>query len=78
MNIIVCSNTAAMPEVAGDAAEFFDPSNVESIAQAIECLLENEELRQDLIRKALERAKGFSWQRTAEKTSAVIKEAVVS
>ena len=74
---IACSNTASMPEVAGDAAEFFDPSNVESIVVAIECLLENQELRQDLSRKALERAKAFSWPRTAEKTSAVIKEAVV-
>lgn len=75
---IACSNTAAMPEVAGGAAEFFDPGNVESMAQAIRRLLEDEKLRQDLSRKALERAKAFSWQRTAEKTLAVIKDAAVS
>lgn len=75
---IACSNTAAMPEVAAGAAEFFDPGNVESMAQAIRRLLEDEKLRQDLSRKALERAKAFSWQRTAEKTLAVIKDAAVS
>ena len=75
---VACSDTAAMPEVAGDAAEFFDPSSVESMAQTIKRLLENQELRQNLSRKALERAKAFSWQRTADETSAVIKDAAVS
>ena len=75
---IACSNTAAMPEVVGDAAEFFDPNNVESIAQVINKLLKNEGLRQSLSKKALKRAKAFSWQNTADKTLAVIKKAVVS
>lgn len=72
---VACSNTAAMPEVAGNAAEFFDPANVESMVQTIERLLENDGLRKTYGRKALERAKDFSWQRTAEKTLAVIKNA---
>ena len=75
---IACSNTAAMPEVVGNAAEFFDPGSVESMAVAIKRLLDDEERRQDLSQKALKRAKAFSWQLTAEKTLAVIKEAVVS
>ena len=66
-----------MPEVVGDAAEFFDPGRVESMVLAISRLLEDEGLRQDLSQKALNRAKAFSWQQTAEKTLAVIKEAVV-
>lgn len=75
---IACSNTAAMPEVAGDAAEFFDPGSVENMAQVIKRLLDDENLRLDLSRKALDRAKAFSWPRTAEKTLAVIKKAAVS
>jgi glycosyltransferase involved in cell wall biosynthesis len=74
---IACSNTAAMPEVVGDAAEFFDPGNVENMAVVISRLLEDEDLRQDLSQKALKRAKAFSWQKTADKTLAVIKEAAV-
>jgi len=74
---IACSNTAAMPEVVGDAAEYFDPGNVDSMALAISRLLDDEDLRRDLSEKALKRAKAFSWKQTAEKTLAVIKEAVV-
>ena len=55
---IACSNTAAMPEAVGDAAEFFDPGNVENMAVVISRLLEDEDLRQDLSQKALKRATG--------------------
>ena len=74
---IACSNTAAMPEVAGDAAEYFDPGNVESSTKTIDRLLKDAELRANLSRKAKDRAKGFSWQKTAEKTLAIIKDIVV-
>lgn len=72
------SNTAAMPEVVGDAAEFFSPEDVGGMAGAIDHLLKDAELRRELSLKAVERAKAFSWQRTAEKTLAVIKDAAVS
>ena len=75
---IACSNTAAMPEVAGDAAEYFDPGSVESMAQAIDRLLKDFKLRETLSGKALKRAKLFSWKQTAKKTLDVIKEAAVS
>jgi glycosyltransferase involved in cell wall biosynthesis len=74
---IACSNTAGMPEVAGDAAEFFDPGSVESMVEVIKRLLDDEMLRLDRSCKALDRAKAFSWPQTAEKTLAVIKDAVV-
>ena len=74
---IACSNTAAMPEVVGKAAEFFDPTSVENIVQVINNLLKDEVLRQRLTNRALKRAKVFSWKNTAEKTLAVIKTAVI-
>ena len=75
---IACSNTAAMPEVVGTAAEFFDPGDVVSMASAIDRLLKDAELRQSLGHKAVQRAKAFSWQQTADKTLAVIKDAAFS
>ena len=75
---MACSNTAAMPEVVGDAAEYFSPEDVGSMAGAIDHLLKDAKLRRELSLKAVERAKAFSWQRTAEKTLAVIKDAAVS
>ena len=75
---MACSNTAAMPEVVGDAAEFFDPADVGGMTVAIDRLLKDSKLRRSLSRKAIERVKAFSWESTAEKTLAVIKEAAVS
>jgi len=74
---IASSNTAAMPEVIGDAALFFDPADVENMTAVIDRLLKDPKLRRDLCRKAAERAKKFSWKQTVRKTLAVIKDAAV-
>jgi glycosyltransferase involved in cell wall biosynthesis len=75
---IASSHTAAMPEVVGDAAVFFDPGNVADMASAIDRLIKDGDLRRDLSRKAIERAKRFSWATTAARTLAIIKEAAAS
>lgn len=66
---IACSNTAAMPEVAGDAAVYFDPNNVNMIADVIIGLLNNPQRRQRLGEKAIEQAKRYSWEKTAAATA---------
>jgi glycosyltransferase involved in cell wall biosynthesis len=75
---IASSNSAAMPEVVGDAAVFFDPDDVDDMASAIDRLMNDESLRRELGRKAVDRAKGFSWAKTAESTLAIIKEAATT
>ncbi len=65
---VACSSTAALPEIAGDAALFFDPTSVEAIAAAIERLAADEALRSELRRRGLVQAKRFSWEATAEAT----------
>jgi glycosyltransferase involved in cell wall biosynthesis len=70
---IACSNTTAMPEIAGNAAIFFDPTSVNSITEEISSLLKDEEQRQNLSKLALTRAKSFSWDNTGKNTLAVIK-----
>ncbi len=69
---IASSNTAAMPEVLGDAARFFNPHNVDDIADTIEGLLDNDEMRRDLSLRARRRAQNFSWRMTASRTIDVI------
>ncbi|NQU56340.1 MAG: glycosyltransferase [Rhodospirillales bacterium] len=73
---IACSNTAAMPEVAGEAALYFDPYNVDDMAVVIGRLLADRELCQGFSAKALARAKNYSWERTAECTLDVLYQAV--
>ena len=62
---VVTSNVTAMPEVAGGAALLIDPHSVDEMVEAMRRLLEDDALRRDLIRKGRERARLFSWERTA-------------
>ena len=61
---VVTSGMAALHEVVDDAAVLVDPYSVDDIAGAISRVLESEELRADLIRKGLARARMFSWERS--------------
>jgi glycosyltransferase involved in cell wall biosynthesis len=65
---VACGRVSAIPEVAGDAALYFDPREPEQIADAIFSLLGNSQLAGELSAKGLERQKLFSWQRAAELT----------
>ena len=67
-----CSDIPPLREVAGDAALFFDPLNEESIASAIERLMSDGSLREQLVQKGRERARGFTWQKSAERTLAAL------
>jgi glycosyltransferase involved in cell wall biosynthesis len=62
---VLTANVAAMPETAGGAALFVDPTSVEQIADAIERIVSNTNLRERLRRDGLERARGFVWKNTA-------------
>jgi glycosyltransferase involved in cell wall biosynthesis len=67
---VVTSNLSSMPEVLGDCGLYADPHSPESIAGAISKLLSDEKLRNLLGKKAVERAAGFSWKKTAKETLA--------
>ena len=69
----VLSNTSSLPEVAGDAAVYFDPSDKDSIIYAIECVLVNQSLQQELIEKGTQRLKSFSWSKMKNNTFEVYK-----
>lgn len=72
---VACADASALPEAAGDAAEYFDPRNVCSIADALGRVLASEE-RRDALRAAGKRhVAGFTWQTTARLTAAVYREA---
>lgn len=68
-------NLTALPEVVGDAGLMVDPYDIEAIAWGLKRLIEDNVLREELRRKGLERAKRFSWDKTAELTWKVLREA---
>ncbi|MBR1734168.1 MAG: glycosyltransferase family 4 protein [Alphaproteobacteria bacterium] len=57
---VTCSNVTSLPEIAGNAALFFDPHNVDDIIGAIKKITTDESLRKKLIQLGYERAKYFS------------------
>lgn len=56
---VACSNTTALPEVAGGAALLFDPRMPEQIAEAIVTLLQDGALRHRLVERGAQRAREF-------------------
>ncbi len=68
---VVTSDRSAMAEIAGGGALLVDPERSESIADAVERIFTNPELRQQLVEAGLERAAEFSWIRAAHETMAV-------
>jgi glycosyltransferase involved in cell wall biosynthesis len=65
---VACSDASSLPEVAGDAALLFDPHEPRAIAQALERLLGDADLRAQLRTRGEARAREFTWQRTARLT----------
>ena len=69
---VITSNVTSMPEVAGDAAVLVDPFSVKSIAEGLEKVAFDPELRADMIRKGRDRKKIFTWQNSADQLWKVI------
>ncbi|MCI5149533.1 MAG: glycosyltransferase family 1 protein [Candidatus Electrothrix sp. MAN1_4] len=63
---VVCSNTSSLPEVVGRAAVTIDPHDIEGLSNALYEVLTNDDLKLRLRQKGLQRAKKFSWHRSAE------------
>jgi glycosyltransferase involved in cell wall biosynthesis len=73
---VITSNNSSLPEVTGDAAIMIDYDDEEQCIKAFEDLYFNEDLRRYYISKGIERAKLFSWEKTADKMKEVIVKAV--
>lgn len=65
---VACSNTSSLPEVAGNAAELFDPRDPAAVGHALATLLRDPERREELVRRGRERVERFTWERTAHAT----------
>jgi glycosyltransferase involved in cell wall biosynthesis len=68
---VITSNTSSMPEVAGDAALFVNPTEYLEIKEKILELLGSESLQLELRSKGLKRASTFTWKAAAEQLLAI-------
>ncbi len=70
----VVSRAGSLPEVCGGASRYVDPLDIESIAEGIYEVLSNGELRKDLSRKGLSRARLFRWETSAAQHMGLLEE----
>ena len=75
---VIASNTTSLPETTGDAAELVDPTDVQAIASAIERVVTQPRRRAALAARGSQRARDFTWARTAERLLAVLEEVAKS
>lgn len=74
---VLIANNTCLPEVGGNATISFDPYSSEDLYQKITLLLENPELRNQLILKGTQRLQHFSWARTADELLELFKKALI-
>jgi glycosyltransferase involved in cell wall biosynthesis len=65
---VITANTSSMPEIAGDAALFFNPDKYSELVYAMNLLIHDEELREELRKRGIAQALKYSWENTAKKT----------
>lgn len=71
---VVTSNVSSMPEVGGDAAIYFNPYDENDMAEKIGMVLDDAQLREEMISKGLEKVKEYSWEKCAIETLKVYEE----
>jgi glycosyltransferase involved in cell wall biosynthesis len=70
---VITSNLTSLPEVVGDAGITINPDNIDQLVESMYKVLTDKNLRENMAKKGIERAKMFSWEKSAEKTMAVYK-----
>jgi glycosyltransferase involved in cell wall biosynthesis len=75
---LICSDATSLPEVAGDAAYMVDATNPDQIAKAMLDVVRDAELRNLLIKRGLQRAAQFTWEKCAENTLNVYRKTLSS
>lgn len=73
---VVASNASCLPEVLGDAALLVEPTDVKGFGEAVESVLSNIEVRARLVTAGREHVRDFTWERCAERTMDVYRDAL--
>lgn len=73
---VLCSSSGALPEVGGDAALYFDSDNIDDMANCMERIIKDSDLKKTLVKNGQERSKLFNWEDTVIKTLSVIQEMI--
>ncbi|MBM4230240.1 MAG: glycosyltransferase family 4 protein [Gammaproteobacteria bacterium] len=72
---IACAHSSSLPEVLGDAGEYFDPDSPTDIARAISTVIDDTSRTAARIDLAKRRAKAFTWERASRQTFSIVRAA---
>ncbi len=70
---VVSSQATSLPEILGQAALYFNPHDIQKMAEVIKTVLTNKKLKKQLKEKGFEKIKKYSWQDCAQKTLTIYK-----
>jgi glycosyltransferase involved in cell wall biosynthesis len=70
---VISANNSSLQEIGGTAAEYFESSNSQDLAEKINSVLNDESKRQQMVVKGMEQIKKFSWDKCAGETLEYIK-----
>lgn len=70
---VITSNVSSIPEIVQDGAMLINPLDSDELKVALEKVIEDSSVRDNLISKGFERSKNFSWEKTANETINVYK-----
>ena len=73
---VVASERGALPEVIGDAGLLVDPDDKNAFSQAMERVLDDPALREELARRGAERSRRFNWDASARVARVAFDEAI--
>ncbi len=71
---VITSNVSSLPEAGGDAAQYFEPEDVDDIKKSIEKVLTDRSLREKMIERGREHYKKFTWEKAAKEVLSAIEE----
>ena len=75
---VICSNSSSLPEVAGNAGILCDPNDAKSFAAAVEQIITDRALREELKQRMKSQIQSYTWERAAKVYSQVIADVVKS
>ena len=69
---VITSNLSVMPEIVREAGYFVDPYDIDSVKEGMKVVLEDDNLREQMRKKGIERSKDFSWEKCAKETLEIL------
>ena len=70
---VVCSQASCLPEILEDSAIYFNPENVNDMAEKIKYVLDNKDIQKNLILKGFKQIKKYQWEKMAQEIMRVYK-----